>query len=237
MVYTARVAKTIARGSGVPSPSSARSVVPSGPVSLYFIFLIRFYVDLCLPSVTLVMAKRVRLPHLLLRRLRPQGVRLTWLPMLRCLFNIFFLVPLELILLRYFRQMVLDDMAMEIATDPGVSSKDEVPNAPSASKKRAAPKDSEKVRSFFISRRASSILIERSLCSSIPDALRLSVYRMPLFLALTLIALLINAFGICSGTLVLPHPLVIRNALVLHLRPRFSPLATLSLLWKVCISS
>ncbi len=145
------VAKTIARGSGVPSPSSARSVVPSGPVSLYFIFLIRFYVDLCLPSVTLVMAKRVRLPHLLLRRLRPQGVRLTWLPMLRCLFNIFFLVPLELILLRYFCQMVLDDMAMEIATDPGVSSKDEVPNAPSASKKRAAPKDSEKVRSFYFS--------------------------------------------------------------------------------------
>ena len=41
--------------------------------------------------------------------------------------------------------MVLDDVAMEVATDPGVSSKDEVTDIPTASRKRAAPKDSGKV--------------------------------------------------------------------------------------------
>lgn len=51
----------------------------------------------------------------------------------------------DLILLHYFRQMVLDDVAMEVAIDPGVSSKDEVTDIPTASRKRAAPKDSGKV--------------------------------------------------------------------------------------------
>ncbi len=39
-VYNSAVAKSIARGSGVPSPLSSCTVVPSGPVSPYFIFII-----------------------------------------------------------------------------------------------------------------------------------------------------------------------------------------------------
>lgn len=34
------VAKTITRGSGAPSPSSTRTVVPSGPVRFYFILFL-----------------------------------------------------------------------------------------------------------------------------------------------------------------------------------------------------
>ncbi len=165
-----------------------------------FYFSYRFYVDLCLPSVTLVMAKRGQASPSSFETASAPG-RTSDLVADAKVFIQHFLssspraYPFSAIFVRWSWMTWL----WKSPLTPAFLLRTRFPTLLSASKKRAAPKDSEKVRSFYFSSELAQFLIERSLCSSIPDALRLSVYRMPLFLALTLIALLINAFGICSG--------------------------------------